>query len=583
MVSGKRLGLLAVAGVAGLLAVWSLPRIEGTEESYAPVVAVWGTSWLLYCWVAAGMDGPRWRPAWGWREPVFLAALAAGAFGLRFWQLDSLPFTLGGDEAAQGLEVVRVLKGELRNPFGTGWLGVPTMSFFYNAWSVGWLGANAGGLRLAWVVVGTLSVVTTYLLARRLSGPVTGWTAAFLVAVYHYHIHYSRLGSNQIADTLFTSTSLWLLIRGVQTGSRGSFALAGCCAGLGLYGYAGARLTAVLLLSVTVFLLLRSRGRVRARVAGGGLWMLGGFVLAAGPMIEYAVRRPDDFNARLNQIGILQNGWLTREVELTGRSAVELLFEQLQRAALAFHVYPDQVVWYGLPEPLLDRVSGVLFVLGLAVAGTNLFRGSVRARRAAPMLMWWLLGTVLGGALTVSPPSSQRLIGLSVPVCFFVALALGGVMKQACRQVRGIRPGVGIVAGCALFAAVSLHTYFSEYTPRRIYGGRHAELATMLAPEYRRVARTHRVLFAGPPEMYWEFATNRYLAPEAEGEDLLGPVTLETAPVVLKPGRGAYFVILPSRMGELEALRHWFPGGVERMVHSAGSGALLGAVYRTEP
>jgi asparagine N-glycosylation enzyme membrane subunit Stt3 len=96
------------------------------------------------------------------------------------------------------------------------------------------LGAIAGGLRLAWVVVGTLSVVTTYLLARRLSGPVTGWTAAFLVAVYHYHIHYSRLGSNQIADTLFTSTSLWLLIRGVQTGSRGSFALAGCCAGLGL-------------------------------------------------------------------------------------------------------------------------------------------------------------------------------------------------------------------------------------------------------------------------------------------------------------------------------------------------------------
>ena len=580
------IALLAVAVVLGLLAVWSLPRMEGTQERYEPVVAVWVASWMLYCFAAAGLDGPWWRRggrACRWRGAALLAALAVGALGLRVWQLDSLPFTLGGDEASQGLEVLRVLRGELRNPFGTGWLGVPTMSFFYNAWSVGLMGANAAGLRLAWVVVGTLSVVTTYLLARRLAGPVTAWAAAFLLAVYHYHIHFSRLGSNQIADTLFTSASLWLLIRGAQTGSRGSFALAGTCAGLGLYGYAGARLTAVLMLSIVVFLLWRSSGRKRARIAGGGLWMLGGFMLAAGPMLEYAVRKPDDFNARLNQIGIIQSGWLAREVELTGRSAVELLLEQLQRAALAFHVYPDQTVWYGLPEPLLDRLSGLLFVVGLVLAGVNLFRGSVRAQRAAPMLAWWLLGTVLGGALTVSPPSSQRLIGLSVPVCFFIALALSGLTRRVGWRVRRFRPRVGIAAGCGLFALMSLHTYFVRYTPQRIYGGRHAELATMLAPEYLRLAQTHRVYFAGPPEMYWDFATNRYLAPEAEGEDVVEPVAMEAPRVAVEPGRGALFVLLPARMEELGALKRQFPGGSERRIHSAGSGALLGVVYRTQP
>jgi hypothetical protein len=577
--------LLAGAAVLGLLAVWAMPRLEGANESYAPVFAVWVAACALYGG-AAVVEDRRWRRWAGWRwngrGVAALAALLGVAFGLRVWQLGSIPFTLGGDEASQGLEVLRVLRGELRNPFGTGWLDAPAMNFFYNAWSVSLLGPDVRGLRMAWAVVGTLSVLTTFLLCRRLAGTVTAWAAAVLLAVYHFHIHFSRLGSNQVADSLFASASLWLLVRGAQTGSRLSFALAGGCAGLGLYGYAGARLTAVVLAATAVWLFVRASRRTRARVGWGAVWTAGGFAVAAGPMLEFALRRPEAFNARVNQVGIFQSGWLAREVELTGESAVSLLLDQFQRAALAFHVYPDRTVWYGLPEPLLDPVSGFFFAGGLVVVAAGLWRGRVWAAKAMPMWAWWLLGTVLGGALTESPPSSMRLVGLSVPVCFLMAVALTWGLRHARRRWRGLPLRPAVAAGCVLFAAVSLHTYFVRYSPQRIYGGRHAELATMLAPEYRRLAATHRIYFVGPPEMYWNFATNPYLAPEAVGVDLVDPVTSEAPPAGIEPGRGALFVLLPSRVEELDALKRWFPGGVERAIHSKGSRGLLGVVYESQ-
>ncbi len=46
---------------------------------------------------------------------------------------------------------------------------------------------------------------------------------------------------------------------------------------------------------------------------------------------------------------------------------------------------------------------------------------------------------------------------------------------------------------------------------------------------------------------------------------------------------GAWFVFLPHRLAELEAIRGRYPGGVEMPVHSSADGRLLYVSYEVAP
>ena len=103
------------------------------------------------------------------------------------------------------------------------------------------------GLRLPWALVGTATVLVTFFLVKQLKNRQLAFVAAFLVATYHYHIHFSRLGSNQIADPFFMALSLLFLYRALDKHRWLDWALAGGITGLAFYFYAGARLTAVVM------------------------------------------------------------------------------------------------------------------------------------------------------------------------------------------------------------------------------------------------------------------------------------------------------------------------------------------------
>ena len=524
-------------------------------------------------------------------RPIFLLLLLLTALLLRVWRLETIPFTLGGDEASQGLEAVRVLDGTLRNPLGTGWLGVPTMSFFFNSLTIALFGRTIFGLRIAWVLVGTANVLVTFLLVRRLAGEKMGWLTAVLFATYHYHIHFSRLGSNQIADPLFLSLALWLLVRALDEGKRRDWALVGLVCGLAFYFYAGARLTPVVVLAVLAYQYIRAPRHFWQQHQTGLLIMLLTFLITAAPMLQYAVRFPDEFNARLNTVGIFQSGWLEREVELRQQSQTAILWDQFQRAAFAFNYYPDRTVWYGLRQPLLDPFFGVLFLMGL-LFGTVKLLWWRQEQVAAPLVAWWWGGMLLGGMLTESPPSSQRLITLAVPTCFFVVLALwevgelvktavsgNGTRTNADERGRGEMALNGLlVLAVVVFVAISLNTYFNNAVPLRLYGGEHAELATELAPRLNALKDDHRFFFVGAPWMYWNFATLPYLVADAEAADVGEPPELPPVSPNLLADKGLVYIFLPERWDELTAVQQALPNGVVEEVVSV-NGRLLATLY----
>lgn len=566
--------LTAIASLTAWL-LWRIPQL-GQHSNYTAVTLAWLLAFTLTLITLWPHHPTRHLPTKEEWQTVGLAT--AVALFLRLANLENIPYTLGGDEASQGLEALRVLAGDIRNPFTTGWLGVPTMSFFFNSLSLAFAEPTAAALRWPWALLGTTTVLVSYWLGRRVMGPWLGLLLTLLIATYHVHIHFSRLGSNQIADPFFLALALFFLYRALHGRRLLDWGMVGLITGLAFYFYAGARLTLVIITAVVSYHALTQRRNLWQNQRHGLLVMLLTFLVVAAPMLQYATRFPNDFNARLNQVGIIQSGWLAREVE-AGGSAPAILFDQFQRAFLAHSYYPDRTVWYGLKQPLLDPIFGGFFWLGLFYATFALCHPQY-GRRFAPFVAWWWGGIFLGGMLTESPPSSQRLVTLTVPTCFFIALALWLMAHHTAEIWRKIDATNGLIAAVVAFTLLNSYTYFIHYTPQHLYGGTNAYFATHTAPLLRQWPDTP-IYFLGSPWMYWEFATFPYLLPSTKATNLPEePFQLTTALKNDLHTRGGVFVVHSLRQNEIDPLRQAFPQAQHQdIIHSANEQYLGTLVY----
>ena len=382
MTAGVVLGALAVA------------RLRSPQQTYWPIFWTWVAGMLL-C-LAATLPRPRdglagFRRSWAesarW-EPLVVLALFGLALALRAWRVDVIPATLSGDEGNFGRWSREVLDGRLINMFTTGHWSMPSLYGFFQAAGLKLLGDNMLGLRLPWAFVGTFSVLGAYMLVRRLFGRNMAILVTLLVAGYSYHIHYSRLGLNNIADPFFVVWTLYFFVFGWQSGRRWPWMVAGLLTGLAFYFYTGGRQTPVILLFVIIWAALTERDFL-ARARSGLVALLIGFGVAVGPMTLYAVQYPNDFNARMNQVGIIQTGWLDREAQAHGISKLHVLLGQFRKVFFAFTQLHDRSDFYRPARPLLDFPSAILFLLGLALSRDPVDRpqrGRRGAGRQAPVL-----------------------------------------------------------------------------------------------------------------------------------------------------------------------------------------------------
>jgi len=581
-----RLAAFLAAGALTGVILWQLPDMP-RDGDFTGIVVLWVLAFIAY---AVAVAPPRARPrfrlrVWWlahWRAALLIGGITLVGLFLRVWEIGTIPFALDGDEASFGKEALAVIGGQIGSPFIAGHLSQPTMSFFYDSIAVRLWGPTEAALRLPWALIGALTVPITFWMVARLKGFCLGLITAALLAVYHFHIHYSRLNLNNIADPFWGGLALLFFYRAVARRSPLDWLFAGAvCAGA-LFFYTGARLMLLVILATVIYLFVHERGRFwRAHLAG--LWIaLGAFLVVAAPMLQYAIRFPDEFNGRLNQSSILRSGWIEQQSMATGKSAAMILVDQFRVAALAFNFYPDFANFYGLRQPLLDPIFGALFLLGLGYA-------TIRAlmpkgdRRLFPMVVWWWSGMVLGGMLVDYVPSSQRLITLSVPVCFFIGLAMWQLVRLAQKAIARV-PAVPILtAGVLLFSGISLKTYFVDFTPRRIAGGSNAEVATALAPALNPLVPAHRVYFLGAPFMYAGFPTLPFLVPGIESVDVTDSLHAPPSPDWIRPGQGAVFVFLPWRVSELAFVRQTFPNGEVQEIRRPSDQQVIVTLYTVSP
>ena len=511
------------------------------------------------------------------RDIVAAAVLFAGALTVRLLWLTDHPYPWSADEASVGLEARRILAGAIVNFFETGWSSQPNWSFVPTAISVGLLGDSIATVRLPSVVAGALAVVLTYAAGGQLFGRRVALVAAVCLATLPYHVHFSRLGFQNINDSLMSALVCWLAWRAVAGNSPARYYLAGVASGLCFYSYVGTRLVPVLAVGMLALLAIARRGYARDHRRGLAAFGLA-LVLTAAPQALFFARQPDIFRNRLNDESLLFNGWVARQAAETGATAWQVVAMQFTRTVLVFIASPAPGNLFASPGPYLGLLASVLFLVGM---------GYALARWRSPahlvILAWFWSVVIIGGVLTMNPPANTRLLMTCPPLALLIGLGATRLSEHLVSS--GVLPGravVPLVAGVvALITWQQSSFYLGEYRSRLYFQDANSEFAMEAGLKARELGPDTAIYVIGAPRVNAAIPTTRYIAPSNPRVDL-SPDAVGTA-IPPRQRRAAYFAI-PENLHALATLAGRYPGGTRgRVYRRPKPGEVLFEYYIVEP
>lgn len=430
---------------------------------------------------------------------VILVAILA-----RTWNIMSMPGGLFPDQAANGEDAIAILHGDLR-PFYERGNGREALFFYIQAGLIALFGIGVGQMFLASSLVGSATVIASYLAASRLFGRQAGLLATVFLATNQWHVTLSRTGFRAILVPLFIALTIYFIAGVAKAASPQRRILealgAGVAFGLGWYTYIAFRAFAgVLLISGIVLLLQDAFRKPRFR----GLRMQGGALLIAVvaaslvllPLSIYFANHPDAFIGRAGHVSVLNP-------DLNKGDVAGTVLDVVEKSVLAFFLRGDTNPRHNVAGfPFLSPLPAMFLLVGLAVATVRagqylhrLFRGrrtgGLLPHFAALLLALLMLAPAVATAEGI--PHGLRSIG-EIPVVFWLA-------------------GIG--------AAWALHKFrqFPSLAARRLAQGLFAVLL-LLTMAYE--LSLYFVVSAASPAFWYEYRTDltdvsRYLTERAQG------------------------------------------------------------------
>ena len=505
-------------------------------------------------------------------ELIGVFAVVLLALVLRAWNLSAIPADVHGDEAAVGLAAQRILDGSVRNLFGLGWASLPQLSFAASALSLRAFGNDLFGLRMASVIQGSISVALLYGMVKRLFSIRIAALSAIFLATAQMAIHFSRIGTNYV-QALFVSLLLfYFLLRGLQNGQSLDYLFAGFSVGLALGVYIAARLTPLLVLLYLLHRAISERGFVRQQWRGLAVLVLGAGLFIA-PQLVYYVQDPANALTRTSEVFVISTDNLAHEYDAYKVSSVgDVLRIQAINTIEAFNVRGETSLQYGQRGPLLDFWSGVLFVLGVAVATSCL-----RQPRYFLLAAWLWLTLLFGSVLTVDAMFSPHVVALLGTVAVLPAL----VVEMGWRGLAGCFPARRWALGLPLVAVVVVLIGWSNYVD---YFEVHAQTMeppsffTVLARYLQGTNDRYRVYLLADRDTSLKYDTVRFLVPSIDGVD--GRAFPLVLPLARIPDRkGVVFVERDPKDPRFAAIKREYPRGAEES-HSSRNGFVEFYSYR---
>ena len=240
-----------------------------------------------------------------------LAAIVAAAVFLRFYDLATNPGGMFQDEAAEGLDALKLLHQPGFHPDWLVWFpddgGREALFAYVVAIVFNIFGGGALVLRATAAAFGVAGVLGIWTLGRRF-GTWVGLTAAAWAAGSLWLICVSRDGMRNTIVPLFGAVALIALLRWAARPGRGAALLAGGVTALSaLYTYQPLKLLPVLAV-VWLFWLRRADRERYDRMRDGFIPFAAAFLVVAAPMIAVAITEPLNYFGRATVVCACYSG-----------------------------------------------------------------------------------------------------------------------------------------------------------------------------------------------------------------------------------------------------------------------------------
>jgi hypothetical protein len=420
---------LRLVGATLGTAAWGYSFVAANHLSSKTSFLLWLVALLL--WAAALFS------RWTVHRPDRVTAFAAAAIVLmmipRVDRLSERPYDVRRDEAIHpvyGEATLRDHPWELLAG-ASRYFHTPNLTHVLQAWPCLFL-EPLFGARFGSVLIALASLVSTYVLARRLFGDRAAVIALTVLASSYWHMAYSRVAYPYMQAMLALPLTLYVLLKGIDERSPLLEFIGGALLGLSILLYTPARIV------VPVFALyfghrlfvrdLRFRDAARAAgvIALGAAIILSPYFRAQGlgaVMVRYRETTMQE-RGPLHRLGV--EGWLSP----AGR---RLLANQLQVASSVYYTRGASMAVsdYSL-APLLDRTSLALALLGLGIALAGL-RDSRRF-----LLVAWIASTFIVGQVLTDIPLAAYRAGPLLPA---LAICAGLGVSELARVVFRRWPG----------------------------------------------------------------------------------------------------------------------------------------------
>ena len=422
-----------------------------------------------------------------------LLALAAAVVMLRLHRLADLPPGVDLGEGANGLDALRVLRGEHAVFFPEKLAGREGLIVYGIALAFALLGRSELALRLPTALASAGTVFAVFWLGRILFGQdevdgraapwrglTIGGVGAGLMAV---SVSQTIMGRMAFRTTLLPFllclclATLWL---GWRQRNWWHIALAGVCAGLLPYTYIPARLAPFLFLLLGLSFVMPfgtlTWASTRAELPRACVFVVIAGLVAA-PILVYFALHPATFVARANEILVLHASG-SRGDPL----AAFLVNSWDHLLAFGFRGDPTWRNNYA-GRPLLNPVETVFFWLGVGLA---MWRWQ---RRPAYRLMLFWLGIMILPALLArhAAPNTMRMIGAAPAVYLLIGAGMWEASSfMRVRFFRQFSSRVAVAAGVVVGALIAVqgvftyHTYFQKWAAApEVYWAHQVEWAVL--------------------------------------------------------------------------------------------------------
>jgi 4-amino-4-deoxy-L-arabinose transferase-like glycosyltransferase len=371
---------------------------------------------------------------------LIMLGLLASALLIRVPFLGSIPGLFHIDEAGVAGFARDNLFGDpffIMNPFITGPSSQPALHHYILYYSMKIFGFTVAGLRVSSAIAGAMGVVVTYLMVKSISGRRIAILSAIMMAAYHFSIHYSRVGLNNIWDTLWVPLVVYGFGKGWKERWTGGAVLSGFALGISQYFYLGSKI-GIFLLILLVITRWKENGNTSQKI--GFLGIIGLVALCvAGPIILFAITNPTTYLDRTNQVW----GWKP-EALLAIIGVVDywkFFWHQVLYSLGTYTIYPDPSGFYGPTIPLVFGPAAILFIAGIVIA--------IIRKNWIP-LTWLLLTSFFGGFLIGVANGSPHYVVAIPAICWLIGLAIDWIWKS----------GYAKIAVFLLVALVVIDLYF---------------------------------------------------------------------------------------------------------------------------